>query len=77
MYRTTDEEKCNLGILLDYRQAAGTRRQVRQWAQKNIKPGQTLAEIANGIEDSVRRLVGYDGLIEGDAIIAGMGFLAT
>mgnify|MGYP000004574342 CR=1 FL=1 len=25
-------------------------RQARQWAQKNIKPGQTLTDIANGIE---------------------------
>ncbi|RYP11887.1 hypothetical protein DL767_011290 [Monosporascus sp. MG133] len=78
-YRTTDEEKrhldnVNSDFLSDYRQAAEAHRQVRQWAQKNIKPGQTLTEIANGIEDSVRRLVGHDGLSEGDAIIAGMGF---
>ncbi|RYP00033.1 hypothetical protein DL764_006633 [Monosporascus ibericus] len=78
-YRTTDEEKrhldnINSDFLSDYRQAAEAHRQVRQWAQKIIKPGQTLTEIANGIEDSVRRLVGHDGLSEGDAIIAGMGF---
>ncbi|KAI1632671.1 methionine aminopeptidase 2-like protein [Biscogniauxia mediterranea] len=78
-YRTTNEEKrhldnINSDFLSDYRQAAETHRQVRQWAQKNIKPGQTLTEIANGIEDSVRRLVGHDGLAEGDAIVAGMGF---
>ncbi|KAI0152877.1 methionine aminopeptidase 2-like protein [Xylariaceae sp. FL1272] len=78
-YRTTSEEKrhldnINSDFLSDYRQAAETHRQVRQWAQKNIKPGQTLTEIANGIEDSVRRLVGHDGLSEGDAIVAGMGF---
>ena len=79
LYRTTNEEKryldnTNADFLSDYRQAAETHRQVRQWAQKNIKPGQTLTEIANGIEDSVRRLVGHDGLTEGDALIAGMGF---
>ncbi|KAK9782674.1 putative Methionine aminopeptidase 2 [Seiridium cardinale] len=78
-YRTTNEEKRHLDninndFLTDYRHAAETHRQVRQWAQKNIKPGQTLTEIANGIEDSVRRLVGHDGLAEGDAIVAGMGF---
>ncbi|KAI1434304.1 peptidase M24, structural domain-containing protein [Xylaria sp. CBS 124048] len=78
-YRTTSEEKRHLDnldpdFLNDYRQAAETHRQVRQWAQRNIKPGQTLLEIANGIEDSVRRLVGHDGLEEGDAIKAGMGF---
>lgn len=78
-YRTTDEEKryldnLNADFLSDYRQAAETHRQVRQWAQRNIKPGQTLLEIANGIEDSARRLVGHDGLTEGDSLIAGMGF---
>ncbi|KAI8633576.1 peptidase M24, structural domain-containing protein [Xylariaceae sp. FL1651] len=78
-YRTTNEEKRHLDnldpdFLTDYREAAETHRQVRQWAQRNIKPGQTLTEIANGIEDSVRRLVGHDGLSEGDAIRAGMGF---
>ncbi|KAF2762628.1 peptidase M24A, methionine aminopeptidase [Pseudovirgaria hyperparasitica] len=77
--RITNEEKRHLdnldpAFLSDYRQAAETHRQVRQWAQKNIKPGQTLTEIANSIEDSVRRLVGHDGLTEGDAIKAGMGF---
>lgn len=34
----------------------------------------SLTDIANGIEDSVRALVGHSGLEEGDAIIAGMGF---
>ncbi|KIH86836.1 methionyl aminopeptidase [Sporothrix schenckii 1099-18] len=78
-YRTTDEEKRHLDslrsdYLKDYRHAAETHRQVRQWAQKNIKPGQSLTEIANGIEDSVRALVGHQGLEEGDAMVAGMGF---
>ncbi|KAI5860279.1 methionine aminopeptidase 2-like protein [Durotheca rogersii] len=78
-YRTTSEEKRHLDnlnndFLIDYRHAAETHRQVRQWAQKNIKPGQSLLEIAEGIENSVRRLVGHDGLAEGDAKIAGMGF---
>ncbi|KAF3003947.1 Methionine aminopeptidase 2 [Neopestalotiopsis sp. 37M] len=78
-YRTTDEEKrhldnLNSDFLSDYRQAAETHRQVRQWAQKSIKPGQTLTEIANGIEDATRRLLGHDGLTEGDSLIAGMGF---
>ncbi|KAF4219375.1 hypothetical protein CNMCM5878_003294 [Aspergillus fumigatiaffinis] len=78
-YRTTSEEKrhldnLNSDFLSDYRQAAEAHRQVRQWAQRNIKPGQTLLEIANGIEDSARRLVGHDGLTEGDSLIAGMGF---
>ncbi|KAL7935927.1 peptidase M24, structural domain-containing protein [Trichoderma chlorosporum] len=79
LYRTTDEEKRHLDnlksdFLSDYRQAAETHRQVRQWAQRNIRPGQSLTEIANGIEDSVRRLLGHDGLTEGDSLVAGMGF---
>ena len=78
-YRTTSEEKrhlddINSDFLSDYRQAAEAHRQVRQWAQKNIKPGQTLTAIANGIEDATRRLLGHDGLTEGDSLIAGMGF---
>ncbi|KAK1771138.1 peptidase M24, structural domain-containing protein [Phialemonium atrogriseum] len=78
-YRTTNEEKrhldnINSDFLTDYRNAAEAHRHVRQWAQKSIKPGQTLTDIANGIEDSVRALVGHQGLDEGDAMVAGMGF---
>ncbi|KAI2704695.1 hypothetical protein CBS147332_7349 [Penicillium roqueforti] len=56
-WRTTNEEKrhldnLNSDFLSDYRQAAEAHRQVRQWAQRSIKPGQTLLEIANGIEDT-------------------------
>ncbi|UKZ75051.1 hypothetical protein TrVFT333_002723 [Trichoderma virens FT-333] len=78
-YRTTNEEKRHLDnlnseFLADYREAAEVHRQVRQYAQKVIKPGQTLTEIAETIEDSVRALTGHQGLEEGDAHIAGMGF---
>ncbi|KAL1960261.1 hypothetical protein VTO42DRAFT_8804 [Malbranchea cinnamomea] len=79
-YRTTNEEKryldrMNNDFLTDYRKAAEVHRQVRQWAQKHlIKPGKTLTEIAEGIEDSVRALTGHMGLEEGDSLIAGMGF---
>lgn len=78
-YRTTNEEKrhldnLNTEFLSDYREAAEIHRQVRQYAQKSIKPGQTLTEIAETIEDSVRALTGHSGLTEGDAMAAGMGF---
>ena len=78
-YRTTDEEKRHLDrmnndYLTEYREAAEAHRQVRQWAQKNIKPGQTLTEIAEGIENDVRHLTGHQGLEEGDNIKGGMGF---
>ncbi|KAF2846325.1 methionine aminopeptidase 2-like protein [Plenodomus tracheiphilus IPT5] len=78
-YRTTNEEKRHLDrmnndFLTDYRKGAEIHRQVRQWAANWIKPGMTLTEIAEGIEDSVRALTGHQGLEEGDAQIAGMGF---
>ncbi|KAF2801180.1 methionine aminopeptidase 2-like protein [Melanomma pulvis-pyrius CBS 109.77] len=78
-YRTTNEEKRHLDrmnndFLTDYRRGAEAHRHVRQWAQKWIKPGMTLTEIAEGIEDSVRALTGHQGLEEGDALKGGMGF---
>ncbi|EEA27899.1 hypothetical protein EYB25_001137 [Talaromyces marneffei] len=78
-YRTTNEEKryldrMNNDFLQEYRHGAEVHRQVRQYAQKNIKPGQTLTEIAEGIEDAVRALTGHQGLEEGDNIKGGMGF---
>ncbi|PHH81775.1 hypothetical protein CDD82_7881 [Ophiocordyceps australis] len=77
--RTTNEEKRHIesfsnDFLADYREAAEIHRQVRQYAQKTIRPGQTLTEIAETIEDGVRALTGHDGLAEGDALKAGMGF---
>ncbi|EXJ86156.1 methionyl aminopeptidase [Capronia coronata CBS 617.96] len=78
-YRTTNEEKRHLDrmnndFLQEYRQAAEVHRQVRKWAHANIKPGMTLTEIAEGIEDGTRALTGHQGLEEGDNIIAGVGF---
>ena len=78
-FRTTSEEKrhldrLNSDFLNEYRHAAEIHRQVRQWAQRNIKPGQTLTEIAEGIEDGVRALTGHQGLDEGDNLKGGMGF---
>ena len=78
-YRTTNEEKryldrMNNDVTENYRKGAEIHRQVRQYAQKNIKPGQTLTEIAEGIEDGVRALTGHQGLEEGDSLRGGMGF---
>ncbi|CCU74421.1 methionine aminopeptidase 2A [Blumeria hordei DH14] len=79
LFRTTSEEKRHLDrmnndFLQEYRQGAEVHRQVRQWAQKNIKPGQSLTEIAEGIENSVRALCGHPGLEEGDNIKGGIAF---
>jgi methionyl aminopeptidase len=79
-FRTTNEEKRHLDrmnndFLSEYRQGAEAHRQVRQWAQKHlIKPGKSLHEIANGIEDATRALTGHPGLEEGDNIKGGVGF---
>jgi methionyl aminopeptidase len=79
LYRTTNEEKRHLDrmnndFLQEYRQGAEIHRQVRQYAAQNIKPGQSLTEIAEGIEDSVRALSGHPGLEEGDNIKGGIAF---
>lgn len=61
-------------FLQNYRKAAEVHRQARQWVQESVKPGQTLLHIAEGIEDSVRALLGHAGLETGDCLKAGMGF---
>ena len=58
----------------DYRKAAEVHRQARQWVQETAKPGQTVQDIAVGIENSVRALLGNAGLEPGDSRKAGMGF---
>lgn len=62
------------GFLQNYRKAAEVHRQARQWVQETVKPGHTLLEIAEGIEDSVRAMLGHAGLEPGDSLKAGMGF---
>ncbi|KGO65230.1 Winged helix-turn-helix transcription repressor DNA-binding [Penicillium italicum] len=62
------------GFLNDYRQAAEVHRQVRRWTQESVRPGQTLTEIAVGIEDGVRALLDNAGLDTGEGLISGLGF---
>ena len=62
------------GFLNDYRKAAEVHRQVRQHAQTIAKPGISMSELAQEIEDGVRALTGHQGLETGDALKAGMGF---
>ncbi|KAK5110097.1 hypothetical protein LTR62_006231 [Meristemomyces frigidus] len=78
-YRTTSEEKRHLDrmnndFLTEYRQAAEVHRQVRKYAKANIKPGMSLTEIAEMIEDGTRHLTGHMGLEEGDNILGGVAF---
>lgn len=80
--RTTDEELRHLSMinsmddefLNDYRKAAEVHRQVRQHVQTIAKPGITMTQLADEIEDGVRALVGHQAIDTGDALKAGMGF---
>ncbi|KXS96968.1 hypothetical protein AC578_5548 [Pseudocercospora eumusae] len=78
-YRTTSEEKrhldrMNSDFLADYRQAAEVHREVRKYARAQIKPGMTLTEIAEMIENGTRHLTGHMGLEEGDNLLGGVAF---
>ena len=82
LQRTTAEELRHLSImnkmdddfLNDYRKAAEVHRQVRQYAQTIAKPGISMSKLADEIEGGVRALVDHQGLGNGDALKAGMGF---
>ncbi|KAL1599805.1 hypothetical protein SLS60_007610 [Paraconiothyrium brasiliense] len=82
LQRTTAEEVRHQAVLDDmddeflgdYRKAAEVHRQVRKHVQAIAKPGITMTELAQEIEDGVRALVGHQGLDTGDALKAGMGF---
>lgn len=80
-WRTTSEEKrynermINEDPDLTYnniRRAAEVHRQVRQSARKYIKPGMTMTEIANYIEDGTRALVEENGLESGVGFPTGL-----
>jgi methionyl aminopeptidase len=61
-------------FLQNYRKAAEVHRQARRWVQETAKPGQTVLSVVEGLEDSVRALLGHAGLETGDCLKAGMGF---
>ncbi|KAJ2617263.1 Methionine aminopeptidase 2 [Coemansia sp. RSA 1804] len=72
-YRTTSEEmrakdRLNEKQLTDLRRAAEVHREVRQNAQRRIKPGMDLTTVANMIENGTRALV------EASGFEAGIGF---
>lgn len=73
LWRVTDEEKRHLERMEfdnynEARRAAEVHRQVRKYAQKVIKPGMTMIEIAELIENGTRALIEESGLQ------AGVGF---
>lgn len=49
-------------------------RQVRRWVQETVKPGQSLTDIAVGIDDGVRALLGNQGLEPGSSLQSGLAF---
>lgn len=54
------------------RRAAEVHRQVRSYAQKSIKPGMSMTEIAELIEDGTRALVEEDGMKSGVGFPTGL-----
>ncbi|BFZ61827.1 Methionine aminopeptidase 2 [Saitoella coloradoensis] len=69
-YRTTSEEKRHLerqefDTYNDLRRAAEVHRQVRHYAQKTIKPGMSMIEITELIENGTRALSEENGLKSG------------
>jgi len=80
-WRTTSEEKrYNDRMTMEdpettynnIRRAAEVHRQVRQYARKHIRPGMSLTEIANDIEDGVRALVEENGMESGIGFPTGL-----
>lgn len=61
-------------FLNEYRKAAEIHRQIRQWTQESARPGQTLTNIAVGIEDGVRALLDNAGLEPGSGLKSGLAF---
>jgi len=87
-YRTTDAEKKEAERLLqgdpeqtyqNIRRAAEVHRQVRAHARRTIRPGQTMTQIAENIEEGTRALVEAQGREKGGIEaenwrLAGIGF---
>lgn len=74
--RFTSEEKRALDrmhndIYNELRQAAEAHRQTRQYMQKFIKPGMTMIEICEELENTARKLIGENGLEAGLAFPTG------
>uniref|UniRef100_A0A3B3ZQE5 Methionine aminopeptidase 2 n=1 Tax=Periophthalmus magnuspinnatus TaxID=409849 RepID=A0A3B3ZQE5_9GOBI len=75
-WRTTSEEKraldrANEEMWSDFRQAAEAHRQVRAYVRSWIKPGMTMIDICEKLEDCSRKLIKEDGLRAGLAFPTG------
>ncbi|KAI8511397.1 Methionine aminopeptidase 2 [Branchiostoma belcheri] len=74
--RTTDAEKkaldrSQLDLYNEIREAAEAHRQVRHHVQSFIKPGLTMIDICQRLEDASRKLINEDGLKRGLAFPTG------
>ncbi|XP_077452494.1 methionine aminopeptidase 2-like [Stigmatopora argus] len=75
-WRTSNEEKraldlANEEMWSDFRQAAEAHRQVRSYVRSWIKPGMTMIDICEKLEDCSRRLIKENGLHAGLAFPTG------
>ncbi|KAM3588060.1 uncharacterized protein V6R79_020169 [Siganus canaliculatus] len=75
-WRTSSEEKrvmdkANEEVWNDFRQAAEAHRQVRQHVRSFLKPGMTMIEICERLEDCSRKLIKENGLNAGLAFPTG------
>eukprot|EP00455_Lapot_gusevi_P015046 TRINITY_DN17596_c0_g1_i1.p1 TRINITY_DN17596_c0_g1~~TRINITY_DN17596_c0_g1_i1.p1 ORF type:complete len:437 (+),score=162.85 TRINITY_DN17596_c0_g1_i1:83-1393(+) len=75
-FRTSSAEKRALEradewMYAELREAAEVHRQTRAYAQKVIRPGMTMIEICQRIEESTKKLVAADGLKRGWAFPTG------
>ncbi|XP_073507778.1 methionine aminopeptidase 2 [Phyllobates terribilis] len=75
-WRTTSDEKKAMDqaseeIWTDFRQAAEAHRQVRKYVMSWIKPGLTMIEICEKLEDCSRKLIKENGLYAGLAFPTG------
>ncbi|XP_072233116.1 methionine aminopeptidase 2 [Leuresthes tenuis] len=64
-------DKANEEMWSDFRQAAEAHRQVRQHVRSFLKPGMTMIEICERLEDCSRKLIKEDGLNAGLAFPTG------
>lgn len=64
-----DEPNSNYSYI---RQAAEAHRQVRQYAQRTIKPGMSMIDIANIVEDGTRNLIQAEGFERGIGFPTGL-----
>lgn len=85
-WRATSEEKRHLEKLTNedpettyqsIRRAAEVHRQVRAHARKHIKPGMSMIDIVENIENGTRALVEEDGLQSGVGFPTGVRYVST